>query len=302
MKRKQLNLLLIGVAALLLLVVVLSIEEVEEPTPLTTLDSEAITRIEVRHPDKPAIKLQKSEQGWALVSPVQVMADQLQVSALTNLAYRETSLQYPAAEVDLAKLGLNPAKWVIQLDGTELHFGNKEPVEERRYVRVGDTVFLASDPPSTALDGDYSDLVHAKLMPEGTAAITGIQTPKLQLKQVSETEWTVEPKSADFGPDARAKLLAHWENARSLWRGSYDPATDKIQDGDYIRVSFGDQQVEYQVIERDPQLKLLRKDLDVVYTLAPKYGTDLFELQKPPQDPSVGEDAVKAPAEQNESP
>lgn len=65
-------------------------------------------------------------------------------------------------------------------------------------------------------------------------------------------------------------------------------------DDDYIRVRFGDREVEFLVLQREPQLKLLRADLDVVYTLAPKYGIDLFELQKPPQDPAVGDDAVKA--------
>ncbi len=270
-------------------------EEVIAPS-LTSLDSEAITHIEVRHRDSDPIRLDKGAHGWALTAPVRIAADELQVNALTALAYRETSGEYLAAEVDLVKLGLSPPQWAIQLNDTELLFGNKEPVQDRRYVQVGDKVWLASDPPSTALDADYSDLVHAKLMPEGTAAISAIETPHFQLQQENEVQWQVTPAKASQGPDARAKLLAHWENARSLWRNRFDPATDKPIKGDFIRVSFGDQLVEYQVIERDPQLKLLRKDLDVVYTLAPKYGVDLFELQKPPQDPTVGEAGVKAPA------
>ena len=300
MKRKHLNLALLLVTALLILAVVLSQEEEAPPPPLTSLDSEAITHIEVRHPDRPEIKLDMTDKGWMITEPVKIAADTLQVDALTALAYRETSLNYPAAEVDLARLGLSPPQWTIQLDDTELHFGNKEPVQDRRYVQVGDKVFLASDPPSTALDADYSDLVHAKLMPEGTPAISLLETPKLKLEQVDETSWKVTPASADHGPDARAKLLAHWENARSLWRTRFDPATDKPIEGDTIRVRFGGKDqpiIEYQVIKRDQQLLLLRKDLDVVYTLPPKYGIDLFELQKPPQDPKVGEGSVKAPAE-----
>ncbi len=295
MKRKQLNLLLVAVAALLALAVVLSTEKIEPPKALTELDSEAIKRIEVRHPDAPAIKLEKQQAGWMITDPVKVAADELQVNALIGLADRETSLDYPLTDIDLAQLGLDPPQWVIQLDDTELRFGNKEPVENRRYVQVGERVFLASDPPSTALDADHSDLVHAKLMPEGTPDVTRIETPKFDLTLTGENQWQVKPEKLDHGPDARAKLLAHWENARSLWRTRFDPATDKPLKGDTIKVWFGKQPVTYKVIERDPQLKLLRTDLDVVYTLAPKYGTDLFELQKPPQDPAVGADSVKAP-------
>ncbi|MGB1579906.1 MAG: hypothetical protein ACPHER_00185, partial [Nevskiales bacterium] len=127
------------------------------------------------------------------------------------------------------------------------------------------------------------------------AEITLIETAELKLEQQGELEWQVTPPSADHGPDARAKLLAHWENARSLWRNRFDPATETQIDDDYIHVRFGEQDVEFLVLQRDPQLKLLRTDLDVVYTLAPKYGIDLFEIQKPPQDPKVGENSVKAP-------
>ena len=300
MKRKQLNLLLIAVVALLVLVVVLSQEEVEPPKALTELDSEAIQHIEVQHPNVPVIKLEKQADGWLITEPVRVAADELQVNALIGLADRETSLDYAAADVDLAQLGIEPPQWVIRLDDTELRFGNKESVQDRRYIQAGERVFLASDPPSTALDADFSDLVHAKLMPEGTAAITRIETPKLKLVQTDDVHWEVTPSEANHGADARAKLLAHWENARSLWRTKFDPATDKAIKGDSIKVWFGDQLVAYQVIERDPQLKLLRSDLNVVYTLAPKYGIDLFELQKPPQDPKLGDDSVKAPAETEE--
>lgn len=294
MKRKHLNLLLVAVAVLLTATVYFSREEESAPPPLTTLDSEAITHIEISHPGKPVIELDKGNNGWMLTEPVQITADATQVGALTALAYRETSLEYPVAEVDLERLGLEPPKWSITLDDTALHFGEKEPVKDRRYVQVGDKVLLANDPPSTALDADYSDLVHPKLMPEGTADISLIETPELKLEQTGEIEWKVTPATADHGPDARAKLLAHWENARSLWRTRFDPATEKQMDDDYIRVRFGDREVEFLVLQREPQLKLLRADLDVVYTLAPKYGIDLFELQKPPQDPAVGDDAVKA--------
>ncbi|MDX1496853.1 MAG: hypothetical protein R3352_04805 [Salinisphaeraceae bacterium] len=300
MKRKHLNLLLLVLVAALVIAVVLSDEEEAPPPPLTNLDSEAVTKISIEYPEQAAIRLEKQDSQWQIVEPVRVIADPVEVGALTALAYRETSLSYPAAEVDLERLGLKPPQWSIQLDDTTLHFGNKEPLQDRRYIQVGETVFLANDPPSTALDADYSDLVHPKLMPEGTPEITLIETPDVKLEQSNDVQWQVTPASADHGPDARAKLLAHWENARSLWRTRFDPATEEQIDNDFIRVRFGDREVEYLVLQRDPQLKLLRTDLDVVYTLAPKYGIDLFEIQKPPQDPKVGENSVKAPAENAE--
>lgn len=280
-KQRQLLNLALGVTVVALAAGVwLAREQAEPAKPLTALKADDITIIEVRHPGKPTIRLEKNAQGWALTKPVEVAADSLQVAGLTSLATQETSAQYPLVELDLKNVELEPPAYEIQLNDTVLAFGGTEPIDYRRYIRVGETVYLTSDPPSTALDADYSDLVHAQLAPPG-GKLTRIRAPSVTLTEQADGSWQVAPAKADLGVDATRALVDAWKNARSLWRAEFESG-DRPSSTDRISVTLDGQEVVFAVVEREPQLKLARLDLKVVYTLAPNFGTDLFKL-KPPQ-------------------
>lgn len=289
MQRKTLNLVMAVVAVTLVVVVVLSQEKEEPAIPLTTLNQDDIDHIEIIHPDSKPIVLDKYSYGWALSAPAQVSADELQVNALLELGTRESSAQYPVTEMDLQEIGLEPPEWVIKLNDVELQFGAQEPLEDRRYVRVDDTVFLTSNPPSTALDANYSDLVHALVIPDSEKQIEAIGFADYSISKDADGNWKVTPESASKGADATQTLIDHWNGARSLWRAMISEE-DKPMDGPNASalLMLGDKEVEFQVVARKPQLKLARPDAGVVYTLPPRYATDLFELKEP--EPETGED------------
>lgn len=255
--------------------------EKEQPaTPLTALKPDDITRIAVRHPGKPAIELQKGPDGWALTAPVKVAADPFQVNGLTSLAIQETSAQYPLGELELTNLELDPPNYEVQLDDTVLAIGGTEPIDYRRYVRVGETVYLTADPPSTALDANYSDLVHAQLVPPGSK-LTRIRAPGFTATGQEGGEWRIEPARAAQGADATRALVEAWKTARSLWRAELGTA-DKPSANDRVTITLDGRDVTFAVLEREPQLRLARLDLKVVYTLGPNFGEDLFKLKPPP--------------------
>ncbi len=281
-KQRQLLNVALGVTIAALAVGVWLAQEKAEPAkPLTALKTDDITTVEVRHPGQPTIRLEKNAHGWALTQPVKVAADPLQVAGLTSLATQETSAQYPQAELDLKNVELAPPQYEVQLNDAVLAFGGTEPIDYRRYIRVGETVFLTSDPPSTALDANYSDLVHAQLAPPGSK-LTRIRTPGMTATEQADGSWQVTPAKADLGVDATRALLDAWKNARSLWRAELE-AGEKPSTSDRVTVTLDGQEVVFAVLEREPQLKLARLDLKVVYTLAPSFGTDLFKLKLPPE-------------------
>ncbi|MGH8529426.1 MAG: DUF4340 domain-containing protein [Nevskiales bacterium] len=279
-KQRQLLNLALGVMVVALVVGVWFAREKEEPArPLTALKPEDITTIAVRHPGKPAIRLEKNAQSWVLTAPVKVAADPLQVAGLTSLATQETSAQYPLAELDMKNVELEPPAYEIQLNDTVLAFGGTEPIDYRRYIRVGETVYLSSDPPSTALDANYSDLVHAQLVPPGSK-LTHIKAPGVTLTEQADGSWQVAPAKADQGADATRGMVDAWKNARSLWRAELDKS-ERPSATDRVTVTLDGQEVTFAVLERQPQLKLARLDLKIVYTLGPNFGTDLFKLKLP---------------------
>lgn len=287
MQRKTLNLLMTGLVAVLIVVVIFSQEEEAPPVLLTSLDIDSIDHIEVIHPDSKPIVLDKYSYGWALSAPVQVSADELQVNALLELATRESSAQYPVAEMDLAAVGLETPEFSIRLNDVMLDFGDKEPIEDRRYVRVGETVFLTPNPPSTALDANYSDLVHALVIPDSEKQIEAIKFKDYQIVRNESGGWKVVPESASKGADAAQTLMDHWNGARSLWKALL---TDEDKPTASATLTLGEKKVEFQIVATDPQLKLARPDIGIVYTLPPRYASDLFELKAPPE-PEDAEDA-----------
>ncbi len=280
-KQRQLLNLTLGVTVVTLAVAVWFARDKEAPAkPLTALKPDDISTIEVRHPGKPVIRLEKNAQGWKLTAPVQVAADPFQVAGLTSLATQETSTQYPLSEMDLKNIELDPPQYEIRLNDVTLALGGSEPIEYRRYVRVGETIYLTSDPPSTALDANYSDLVHAQLVPPGSK-LTRIRAPGLTVTAQGDGKWQVTPATADLGADALRGLVDAWKNARSLWRAELGK-NEKPSVTDRVTVTLDGQEVVFAVLERQPQLKLARLDLKVVYTLGPSFGEDLFKLKPPP--------------------
>src|SRR5690606_20721236 len=133
-----------------------------------------------------------------------------EVASLLGLADTDVKRSLPVAEVDLAELKLDPPQYRITLDDTELAFGDSEPIGHRRYVRNGDQVALVLDPPSAALDADYSDLVAKALVPEA-AEIRRIELPGLTLTREGEAGTWTSPEQ----PDADAARIETLVNA---WR------------------------------------------------------------------------------------
>jgi hypothetical protein len=110
MKRKHLNLALAAAVLVLAAATYFSREQPEPPPPpLTALKADDINRILVRHAGRDDIRLEKRGATWWLTAPVEARAERIEVGALLELAGRASQRRYPAAEMDLAKLGLAPS-------------------------------------------------------------------------------------------------------------------------------------------------------------------------------------------------
>lgn len=272
MKRTALNLLLLAVVAGLGLWVWLGAENPEKGPPLTALEESAITRIAVEHPQQPAIRLEKRDGSWFLTEPVQSAADPFEVNGILSLTSLERE-QTLDAGVDRAALELAPPQYSVTLDDTRIDIGGTEPIKFRRYVAVGDTVGLVADPPSAALDADYSDLVAREIVPKGRT-LQRIELPGLTLAREGETWKSTEQPDAD--PAQLAKLAQAWQDARALWNAA-EPAEGSS--GDNVRLVLEDgSAIELKVQAREPQLLLARPALKVHYTVSKALVKELFEL------------------------
>jgi hypothetical protein len=298
MKRKHLNLLLAALALGLVAAVYFSREKPEPPpSPLTSLNADDINRILIRHTGRSDIRLERRGSEWWLTAPVETRAEPVEASAILDLATRASQRRYPAADMNLAELGLDSPDWSVQLNDVRIEFGGLDPIESRRYARLGDTIHLVEDPPSAALDADYYDLVARRLLPEN-AKIARIELPGLSLARTGKGGWSVTPAGADRGADAAQQLADAWRQAQAMWITALDRGK-RVQGT--VEIRAGEERYRFTILDRQDQLVLARPELGVQFTLPKTLDSDLFEL-KPPPEPGKKPAAGSAPAESSASP
>lgn len=285
MKRMQLNIGLAAAALGLAVAVWVGREKPEQLPPLTTLAESEITTIAIAHPDAPAIKLEKRGEDWRLVEPVDAPTDPLEVSSLVGLAKLEVKRSLPLSEVSLADLKLDPPQYTVTLNDQVLGFGDTEPIEYRRYIKVGDTVALVSDPPSAALDRDYSDLVAKALLPEA-AQIQRIEVPGLVVRRKDDGNGWVADGRADASADQLQSFVDAWHNARAMWNAQRPAdAGDTGDTGEPVKLVLADGEVALRIVARDPQLQIDRPDYGLRYTLSKTDVDKLLKLPEPVAEP-----------------
>jgi len=210
------------------------------------------------------------------------------VSALTSLAATSAKRRLPLSEVKLAELGLQPPAYRITLNDVTLDFGNNEPIEARRYILTGGQVALVDDPPSAALDADYSDLVAKAPLPQN-AEIAKIELPSgvTVLRGADGKRWEAAPLQTDISVDAPQKLANAWIDARAMWMAAEDPEDRKL--GEAIKVTLKDGRVlRFLIAAHDPQLILFSPELKVRYVLSKVADTELLQLNKAAVAPPAG--------------
>ncbi len=255
-------LLLIAIAALALVALYEpGIDEAPRVQALTALDQEQIDTVRVHRPPRDELVLTRQPGGgWAIAGHKVLPADQLQVSALTRLAQQKPVRSYPVAELDLARLALEPPRASVMLNDIQVDFGDTEPLEGLRYVRVGAQVHLTPDLYQHLIDAGFSQFVQRRLLPE-QASISSLGLPAFSVKK-SDGDWVTEPQQ-DVSADRIQQLIDNWQQAAALRVTSTDASTA----GERIEVVLDDpaQPLVFIIVDREPDLVLLRPDQGLEY-------------------------------------
>ena len=294
MKQARLNLILMAIV--LVLAGALYFGQKKEPpkgAPLTALKVEAIGKLTLHHPNAPDIVAEKKDGRWALTAPVQVAADPYELNSLLNVATAETKSSIDPKDVKkLADLGLDPPGFSLSLNDTKVDFGGTEPLNYHRYVETGGKIGLIDDPPASALDADYSDLVSKGLMPLG-AEIASVSVPGLKVSRSADGKsWTADPADPKAGSDELQKFVDTWSNARSLWNAAMPADAKPVANPQVAVIALKDgSSLSFNIAGRDPQFVLERADLKLQYDLAKSDADKLLKLPELPTPPATPQTA-----------
>ena len=115
------------------------------PPLLVEKSSDQIARITVARPGQQTLVFARQEGRWRMIAPDNGWANAVLISRVLEATTLRCPRQYPAADLDLPALRLDPSLIQLQLDNQDIHFGVTTPTDGLRYLQTGATVYLCSD-------------------------------------------------------------------------------------------------------------------------------------------------------------
>jgi hypothetical protein len=260
-------------------------KEKPKKTPLAAVDENALTTVTLQNKD--TITFAKQNGHWRLTAPFSAPANDVRVRQLIGIAEANSEAQYPISSEDLAKFELDKPKATLILGETTLKFGGSDPINMRRYVQIGDTLHLVTDDFFHHLIASATDYVDKKLLPED-AKIKEISIPGLKATLGEDGKWVLEPPAEPN--QSVSDLLNAWNTARAIDVKRVEQPTQ----GDVIRITLSEgNPIEFFIVQREPDLLLVRSDLGLQYEVTGSAAKQLLSLQKPelkPEEPKKPEE------------
>lgn len=270
-------LLLVAIGALSLIAHFMpGTDEQPEAVSITGLSKDQLRRIHINRPIREDLVLLKNAAGnWDIDRTPALPADRLQMNALLNLAEQPAVRSYPAAELQLSQLQLAPPYATVFLNDTAVEFGNLEPIEGLRYVRVADRVHLIPDNYMQLIELSYTQFVRRRLFEKG-ARIEAITLPGMSLGKAKQ-EWVVKPEQ-EISADELQAFIDRWQEATSF---NIHAAT-AVKGSETVEIKLKDHKnrIRFLIASREPELVLVRPDLGIQYHMG-NTGNSLLQLTPP---------------------
>lgn len=173
-RRWLINLGLFAVAVALALAARWGHDRAVPTTALTAIAAEDIESLSLRRPGEPPIRLVRDGDGsWRMLEPVAAHGAGEAIGKLLPIAASVVHRAIPTGAVDLQQLGLEPPRIRLSLDGLELRFGTTEPIDDRRYVQIGEMVYLIDDRYLPLLLASAERYLSRRLLPADFSPILG---------------------------------------------------------------------------------------------------------------------------------
>lgn len=277
------TLLNLGLLAALALLALLAIYEPGKEKPpeqprLIEFTSDGISSLRIERVNGPAIVLERQQGTWRMTEPQQIGVNDFRISSLLRISELKSLGHFTASPESLAQYGLDAPSATLIINGTtRIEFGNSTPIDQRRYLRIGDTIHLITDNFYYHLIGAPTTYASNNVL-DGKDGLVRLELPGLLLAQ-QESKWSATPQPENFSADQITRLIDHWRHAQALEVAPYDG-----RKGEMVRITRtgSDEPLVFLVTERTPELILARPDLKVQYHMPPSSAAELLTLQPLP--------------------
>ncbi|MBI3777267.1 MAG: DUF4340 domain-containing protein [Gammaproteobacteria bacterium] len=281
-KRLTLNLSLAVVIIVLALLVIFEPgkDKAPELPKLTSLADDKIQHVTIERVGRDTLVFEKQADGWHITQPLQLHANEFRVTGVAHAAQTPSHARFPQAGRDLKQYELNAPKIKLTLDGQLIEFGGVNPLDNRRYVRVGETIHLVADDVFLRANGDAAGFVSTALVPDHAQEISEIKLPQLTVQKDKDSgKWTVTPAIANLSTDDIVKFVDEWRHAQALQVSAYNGTPT----GEHVTLAFSSTTPPrvFDLMGKDSDLILGRKDAGVMYQFTAEIKQRLFTLKPP---------------------
>ena len=283
-RRSVLNLALLGLVAGLAALVYWEpgVERPAAAPKLTALSPADVTTIVIRPQRGEEIRFERDQGAWMMRAPIATYANEFRIDALLGIAQADSHAQFDAGALDPAKFHLEPPATTLRLNDVELAFGDTEPLDHRRYVRVGKLVHLIDDDYYYRLQAGTPAFVSSQLLPPQAQPMR-ISLPDFSVER-ADGRWRLTSASPQPAMDALNAFVDEWRRAQAVEVDRYQGETAQGK----VTIAFegGAAPLEFLLLETAPEPVLARADLGLRYHLTAEQADRLLQ---PPAAAAAGQ-------------
>lgn len=205
--RLLLNLFLFAIVAILAGVIFFVDPGEDKTDTWIPLSKKDITQISIHYGDQ-IIELMRKKNVWQITQPISVEADQFRIDSLLNILTEKPTQRYRLEDRDLAQYQLKEPLASLVMNDIPIDFGAVAAIEQRRYVRVGQSLALLEDHYYPLISSGYKNLVRRYLLPTDTQ-IKQIKLPNDNIQKNEQGAWS--STDTDLDADTLKRFIDGWQ-------------------------------------------------------------------------------------------
>jgi len=248
----------------------------DQRIPLTQLQPDQINLITLENQNGSGMRLERRGDNWAMQRPYKVTANGSRIGRLLEITRSRSASRFRSPE-NLTEFGLTTPLATLTLNQTRIEVGTTHPMNQRRYLRIGEQIHLIKDRFIHHLQAAVEDFISPLLLPEGSR-IMAISTPEWQLSLTTGSRASLTPSNPGISRDDLNRKGDQWRLARA---SRVVPAPEaKSSDRVEIQLQERQQPISFEINRSTKHTLLIRRELGLAYVLPKGSGLLNFPTSK----------------------
>lgn len=226
--------------------------------------------IVIQRTGQPPIVLQRSGAQWLVSAPFNARADSARVEKVLKILGATSSQSFAAT--DLGRFGLDRPPLRLSINDQEFAFGTQHPLSAETYVATQGRVYLVPPGHFASTAAGAADFASRELFAPDENPV-GFTFPGVTFTQ-EQGKWSRLPAGPELSQDSLNAWADEWRHAIAFIVQPYAQGQPSAQFS--VRLANG-KNVPFQILQREPDLILLRGDENMQYHFPGGIGKRLLE-------------------------